>query len=290
MAKKKSIEVVSYSNKPQDDSGKKLLSAIVAMIMIGMLFSAAVYFFFLAEPVIEDSGSDDDLKAVIYLDPTFGYQGVAGPEFRAWVGQPFSLTANQSTGSIHTYSWDMDGSVDRDGDGNPGNDADKVGETIQHTYGRPDVYTIRLWVFNADRSESSRARATIRVSQKQMDLQGSTSSPNSLTDNFNTFIVPPDPEGYNTITQRIFVNLTYPIGSSPQNTLEMNIRNGEGNIIMNGDVTYENTTTKTIHWSLSAQWITAEAPGEWRVDIVQTAPLVQPRTIYFELEIMVLLW
>ncbi|MBT4407526.1 MAG: PKD domain-containing protein [Euryarchaeota archaeon] len=66
-----------------------------------------------------------------------------------------------------TYLWDMDLSVDSDGDGDKANDADQVGQSITHTFAREGTYSISLRVFDEDVSRPG-------VTTMDIVVQGST--------------------------------------------------------------------------------------------------------------------
>lgn len=62
-----------------------------------------------------------------------------------------------------TYIWDMDLSVDSDGDGDKANDADHVGQNIQHIFTREGKYSISLRVFDEDVSRPGVSTVNVEV-------------------------------------------------------------------------------------------------------------------------------
>ena len=71
----------------------------------------------------------------------------AGDDVFVDEGQPFSLSPSLNetgTANLTSISWDLDPSVDGNGDGNPRNDADLVGETPTLVLGDDGIYPVTL--------------------------------------------------------------------------------------------------------------------------------------------------
>lgn len=294
MGKKRyDVEVISYSPTAAKVPKKKIIALVIAMVVVAMAFSTAVYF--LVRTDEELVTEEKDLDAVIDLG--FGEMGVAGPEFKVWEGESFTLSANWSNGSIEEYVWDMDGNVETGSDDNPRNDRDRTGIDIHHAYNHPGVYTIRLWIYDHE-GEFDKTQGKVFVSGRQQNLTGSTSGLGDVDDS-NTFDVPSGTDGGNTIVKTIYVNMSYDKGGSTPNSLNLTIYNGDPIVnestgvktpVLTGTYVFSETATENkVNWVLSEQWVAAEAPGVWSIAVSQVS-LSPLSTIDFRIEVQALVW
>ncbi len=112
--------------------GKITAVVVVAVLIIASLSAYYIFFRDDEEPPIPDA-----LEAKI---------SVLSENVN--VGENVHFDASNSTGDIISYKWDFDYNYDSNGDGNPRNDVDAQGLTVQHTYSEPGDYKISLTVDN----------------------------------------------------------------------------------------------------------------------------------------------
>ncbi len=71
-----------------------------------------------------------------------------------------------------TYTWDIDASIDSDGDGDATNDADHVGRTVNQTWELPGSYEVTVRVLDEDVNRPGTASVIVEVSASQGGLIG----------------------------------------------------------------------------------------------------------------------
>ena len=107
------------------------------------------------------------VQATLTLPPV----AQAGPDQEVLARQPFTFDGSQSfdqdtqLGAAQlVYTWDVDMTVDSDGDGDPANDIDLTGPTPTHVYNTAGVFTVQL-TFGDDDGESDTDVVIITVQQ-----------------------------------------------------------------------------------------------------------------------------
>ena len=95
----------------------------------------------------------------------------------ASVGSACELTVSRILDSAAdlphlTYTWDIDATVDSDGDGDATNDADHVGRTVSQTWEFSGSYEVTVRVLDEDVSRPGTASVIVEVSSSQGGLVG----------------------------------------------------------------------------------------------------------------------
>jgi len=95
----------------------------------------------------------------------------------ASAGSACELTVSQILDSAAdlphlTYTWDIDASIDSDGDGDATNDADHVGRTVNQTWASPGSYEVTVRVLDEDVTRPGTASVIVEVSASRGGLIG----------------------------------------------------------------------------------------------------------------------
>jgi len=121
-----------------DDGGGILVPALIAILLLAGL-AAGAYF------LVPGSSTGDDLDAALVADSFTD----DGGSYVATTGEPITLDATASTGTIDSYVWSF-------GDGSEETTSEP---TVEHTYEERGTYTVELAVENGD----GQAETTIEV-------------------------------------------------------------------------------------------------------------------------------
>jgi len=263
---KHKIEIVSYGNRPVPIQKKRLVATVFAIFLVLTAFSIGTY---LLLGLLEKMGETD--TTAIELRATIDQ----GWELRVWEREEFVLSASNSTGDIVRYNWNIEGTM-------------LYGMNISYRFNNAGQYTVRLEVSDSE-GKNSRAQILVRTNHREEGIIGSTSSPTDLKYS-KTFDVHGDEDGFNTLASRIVVNVAYLAGSTPSNQLNLTVNDGNNSVVRDG--VYETSSSsgeKVINWTLSGhQWLALYTPGKWTITISQEAPLAQPRTVEFRIDIYVM--
>ncbi|MDG6224651.1 MAG: PKD domain-containing protein [Candidatus Thermoplasmatota archaeon] len=195
---------------------------IVVILVIIAIASGAWFFLRKGTEINNDDAQDDDMNR--------------GPTARAGLDRVISpgetvvldgSLSNDPDGDSLSYSWDVDDSVDSNGDGIYDNDADHIGVVVEHTYPLTEMtmtYRVTLNVSDGKKYDKDTLLVTIYV--------GSSEDPVDINMSCSYTIIPPPLPGdpYYTVTIESV--------SSQENILNFSyvLRSPDGDVILEGGV------------------------------------------------------
>ena len=136
--------------------------------------------------VTDDDGSRDFVNIDIDIRNTRPTAVASTNNLNPQQGQAISLSANGTIDSEFDienmiYHWDIDTSLDSDGDGNPSNDIDMIGRWIQVFYDDEGKKVVKLTVY--DESESNSITMVVDVSKAPLNFE------NRIKENSSTILL-----------------------------------------------------------------------------------------------------
>lgn len=136
--------------------------------------------------VMDDDGSRDFVNIDIDIRNTRPTAVASTNNLNPQQGQAISLSANGTIDSEFDienmiYHWDIDTSLDSDGDGNPSNDIDMIGRWIQVFYDDEGKKVVKLTVY--DESESNSITMVVDVSKAPLNFE------NRIKENSSTILL-----------------------------------------------------------------------------------------------------
>ncbi len=200
-------EVVSSTNTSSYKEGEKKARLTALLIILILFLSSVSATYILLREKHREEIIPEPLEAKIVVSRTI-----------VNVSESVVFDATKSTGDIIQYYWDFDATVDRDGDGNPRNDADALGPVVTHAFNTYGSFRVTLTVKNS----TEEAKAFVRIHVGYYGEFSGTVSPTKPKENFTFPVV-------DTIDcSRVRITVTYPSGSHRLNDLNITLYDGNG--------------------------------------------------------------